>query len=60
MNKTPLAIRLESMSMDNLKACALALFENHEDGSNEAFDAVLSEIERRMGEDFAAWADDNF
>jgi hypothetical protein len=60
MNKTPLAIRLESMTMDNLKACAFALFENHEDGASDAFDAVLQELEIRMGDDFAEWADANF
>jgi len=60
MEKTPLAIRLESMSLDNLKACALALFENHEDGATEALDATLAEIERRMGDEFAEWADANF
>lgn len=60
MEKTPLAIRIESISTENLQACALGLFTNHEEGATEALMAVLTELEIRMGDEFEEWADSNF
>lgn len=60
MNQTTLAIRVESIDTENLKICALALFGDEREGSGEALDAVLTELEFRMGDDFAEWADSNF
>lgn len=57
---TTLAIRVESITTENLKNCALALFEDNRDGASEALDAVLKELEIRMGDEFAAWADVSF
>lgn len=42
--------RVEELSISNLKACAKALFNNHEDGSDEAFQAVINELEKQMPE----------
>lgn len=52
--------RVESLSTKQLKACALALFVNYEDGASEALTATLAELEIRMGDEFAPWADENF
>lgn len=60
MEKTTLAARVESLSTENLQACAIGLFDNHEDGASEALDAVLVELEVRMGDSYAEWADTNF
>ena len=60
MNKTPLAIRVESIETENLKTCALALFGDEREGSGDALDAILQELEIRMGDDFVEWADSNF
>ena len=52
--------RVETLTTENLKACAIALFANHEDGAGEALAAVLTELEFRMGDEFAAWSDETF
>lgn len=60
MEKTPLALRVESLTTENLQNCAKALFDNHQDGASEALVAILDELAIRMGDDFAEWADTNF
>lgn len=52
-----LQARIEALSTENLKACALNIFGKDE---NTKFDAVMAELEIRMGDDFATWADANF
>lgn len=52
--------RVENLSTEALKNCAHGLFASDKDGAGDALAAVLAELEIRMGEEFAAWADANF
>lgn len=52
--------RLESLSTEMLQNCAKGLFASDKDGAGEALAATLAELEIRMGDEFAAWADENF
>lgn len=49
--------RIETLSLDKLQACAIALYAS---GKTSEFEAVLTELERRMMDEFAAWLDANF
>lgn len=53
-----LQARLDTATTKQLKACAVGLFNNHSEGSDEAFKAVIDELEKRMPEaEFVAFLD---
>lgn len=52
--------RVETLATDKLQACAIGLFANADDSAGDALNAVLAELEIRLGDDFAEWADANF
>jgi len=50
--------RCEIASIEQLKACAIALFTNDDDAAGIALDATLTELELRMSEnEFVAFCD---
>lgn len=50
--------RIETLSVENLKACAKGLFVNDADSAGVALDAALTELELRLSEtDFIEFCD---